>query len=87
MTMDLDIPAVVEIDDRGRLAFLWDDRLVAFRDLGELRIDRASYVEPTPEGYWMADLAPLGGPRLGPFSLHGAAIEAEREWIARHRGL
>ena len=36
--------------------------------LGQLSIRRASHVEPDAGGRWWADLAPVGGPRLGPFA-------------------
>ncbi|RLS59370.1 MAG: transcriptional regulator [Planctomycetota bacterium] len=35
--------------------------------LGRLSIRRGSHVEPTPDGQWTADLAPVNGPLLGPF--------------------
>ncbi len=36
--------------------------------LGSLAIRRASHVEPDACGHRWADLAPLSGPKLGPFS-------------------
>ncbi|MFI5305222.1 MAG: hypothetical protein ACHQYP_10570, partial [Nitrospiria bacterium] len=45
--------------------------------LGKLRHRRASYVEPTETGEWMADLSPVGGPILGPFSKRSDAIREE----------
>jgi hypothetical protein len=49
--------------------------------LGELAIRRASHVEPDRDGRWWADLAPVGGPRLGPFVLRSDALQAEAGWI------
>jgi hypothetical protein len=77
----------VLVDANGRLEFVWDDRLAPLRALGEITIRRASHVEPTDDGWWTADMTPLGGQIIGPFALHAAAIDAEREWIARNRGL
>ena len=52
--------------------------------LGQPHIQRASHVEPDGRGQWIADLAPVGGPKLGPFSLRSAALEAERRWLEVH---
>lgn len=67
----------------GSLAFLWDDQLQPLSDLGEVTIRRASHVEPE-DGGWIADLSPMGGPRLGPYRLRGEALAAEREWLNLH---
>jgi len=50
--------------------------------LGKLTIRRGSHVEPTPDGQWIADMSPVGGPILGPFLLRSEAITAERDWLA-----
>lgn len=52
--------------------------------LGRLRIARGSHVEPTEDGRWTADLAPVDGPRLGPFESRSAALTAERRWLEDH---
>jgi hypothetical protein len=49
--------------------------------LGQLSIRRGSHVEPTPDGQWTADLAPVHGPLLGPFSTRTAALNAEVTWL------
>jgi hypothetical protein len=49
--------------------------------LGAVSIRRASHVEPDAAGHWWADLAPVGGPRLGPFGLRSQALGAERTWL------
>ena len=49
--------------------------------LGPLSITRASHVEPDSSGRWLADLSPLGGPLLGPFTCRSAALDAEQKWI------
>jgi len=36
---------------------------------------------------WTADMAPVGGPLLGPFKLRADALAAEREWLSRTWGL
>ena len=52
--------------------------------LGRLAIARASHVEPDEEGRWLADLAPVGGPVLGPFNLRSEALAAEADWLREH---
>ena len=49
--------------------------------IGRLTISRGSHVEPDEEGRWFADLAPVDGPRLGPFSQRSDALYAEAEWL------
>ena len=52
--------------------------------LGDMSIARASHVEPDAGGQWWADLAPVGGPRLGPFGRRSAALVAESHWLDEH---
>ena len=52
--------------------------------LGPLSITRASTVEPTPDGQWLAELAPVGGPALGPYARRSDALSAEVDWLRRH---
>ena len=52
--------------------------------LGPVSIARASHVEPTPDGQWLADLSPVTGPVLGPFPQRSAALAAEAAWLQHH---
>ena len=52
--------------------------------LGRLTIARASHVEPDRLGAWLADLAPVGGPLLGPFPSRSRALAAEFAWLEAH---
>jgi len=52
--------------------------------LGTLTIRRASHVEPTPDGRWLADLTPVNGPILGPFDRRTDALTAELSWLEQH---
>ncbi len=49
--------------------------------LGRQVIRRASCVEPDEAGRWIADLAPVHGPRLGPFAFRSEALAAEHAWL------
>jgi len=57
---------------------------VDMRALGRVTILRGSHVEPTTDGCWTADLAPVNGPRLGPFTSRSAALHAEQCWLSQH---
>ena len=52
--------------------------------LGSLEIRRGSHVEPDPQGRWMVDLAPVRGPKLGPFKQRSDAVKAEQAWLEAH---
>lgn len=69
---------IVEPD--GTIRCLYDE-LIDLSGLGQTQIRRASFVEPDASGLWHVDLAPSGGPRLGPFLCRSAALNAEREWL------
>ncbi|MCA9048841.1 MAG: hypothetical protein KDA89_08950 [Planctomycetaceae bacterium] len=57
---------------------------IDIRSLGRLTIQRGSHVEPTADGMWTADLSPVRGPLLGPFTLRSAALLAEQTWLHDH---
>lgn len=58
------------------------DELVDLRLLGPTEIRRASHVEPTLDGQWIADMRPLAGPLLGPFPKRSQALAAEVAWLS-----
>jgi hypothetical protein len=68
------------IEPSGQVRCLYDE-LIDLRALGCPDITRASRVEPDLAGQWWADLAPVGGPRLGPFARRSQALAAERAWL------
>ena len=57
---------------------------VDLRSLGRVEVRRASRVEPDGRGRWRADLAPVGGPVLGPFDRRSDALAAEARWLDEH---
>jgi hypothetical protein len=71
------------IDPAGHVRCLYGEE-IDLATFGPLQISRGSHVEPTPEGCWTADLAPVGGPQLGPFTSRSEALEAERQWLLEH---
>ncbi len=60
------------------------DEAIDLAQLGRMTVERASHVEPDAYGQWLADLAPVGGPVLGPFPRRSAALAAEVAWLRRH---
>jgi hypothetical protein len=72
---------VVQTD--GTIRCLYDEAL-DLSAFGRLTITRASFVEADQHGKWLADLAPVGGPTLGPFVLRSDALTAERVWLERY---
>ena len=68
------------IDSSGILRCLYDEA-IDLAALGQLKIERASQVEPDSTGNWHADLAASGGPVLGPFAQRSQALAAERDWL------
>jgi len=74
---------MVLVDPRGGVRCLYDEA-VDLASLGSRAIRRASHVEPDDSGQWWADLAPVGGPKLGPYTLRSSALNAERHWLEEH---
>jgi hypothetical protein len=66
------------VDRRGTVSCVYDEAL-DLAALGDVAIRRGSHVEPDAAGQWWADLAPAGGPVLGPFGRRSAALAAERD--------
>jgi hypothetical protein len=72
------------VDVGGDVRCIYDEAL-DLREIGKLQITRASHVEPDRDGFWCADMGPVGGPVLGPFKNRTEALQAERGWLAiRH---
>ena len=71
------------IEPGGAAHCIYTDDLDLAR-LGEMRVRRASHCEPDEHGLWWADLAPIDGPKIGPFTKRGEALEAEVAWLRRH---
>jgi len=76
MTSEMDLV----VDAGGDVRCIYDEAL-DLREIGTLKITRASHVDPDAEGNWWADMGPSGGPVLGPFRSRSEALGAEREWL------
>ena len=71
------------IDPSGTVRCVYDEA-IDLAAIGTLEISRASHVEPDELGRWIADLAPVGGPSLGPFDQRSQALAAEQQWLDEH---
>jgi hypothetical protein len=71
------------VDRRGLVRCVYGEA-VELAALGDVAIRRGSHVEPAAAGRWWADLAPAGGPVLGPFGRRTQALAAERDWLEAH---
>jgi hypothetical protein len=78
--MATEMKLVVGVDGVGRCIY---DEVLDLREIGMLKITRASHVEPDSDGNWWADMGPSGGPVLGPFRSRTEALGAERGWLKR----
>ena len=68
------------VDPNGRVRCVYDEA-IDLRQIGRLAVCRGSLVEPNDQALWSADLAPVGGPCLGPFRHRSDALKAERQWL------
>jgi hypothetical protein len=64
-----------------RLSFIHNDKLMGLTKHGRSTISRASFVEPSADNKWTADMAPVGGPVLGPFDTRSEALDKEVKWL------
>ncbi|QDU05447.1 hypothetical protein V6x_51840 [Gimesia chilikensis] len=71
------------ITPEAKIRCLYDETL-ELTALGQPQIQRGSHVEPTADGQWTADLSPVSGPLLGPFSRRSEALAAEVVWLEQH---
>ena len=72
---------VIQPDGQVRCVYAESINLSA---IGQLEIRRGSHVEPNRDGRWLADLAPVDGPLLGPFENRSQALAAEQQWLERN---
>jgi hypothetical protein len=71
------------IDSSGNARCIYDET-IPLQHLGRIKIRRGSHVEPVPSGQWIADMKPVDGPVLGPFSMRSQALAAERRWLEKY---
>lgn len=76
-----EVEVIIEAD--GTVTFVHDDDLAdaLVEHYADAAIQRASHVEPTDDGRWTADLSPVGGPVLGPYTRRAMALDEEVAWL------
>jgi hypothetical protein len=72
--------SLVKFTESGEAVFIYEDGHPLL-ELGRPEITRASHVKPNEEGLWVADMGPVGGPRLEGRRNRREALELEREWL------
>jgi hypothetical protein len=70
----------LKISRDGKIRGIYSDALANLMKHGKSTVTRVSHVEPSGSG-WAADMAPVGGPILGPFALRQEALDAEVDWL------
>jgi hypothetical protein len=71
------------IDPHGDVRCVYGEE-IELAALGQLIIRRGSHVEPDVQGRWWADLSPVQGPLLGPYTRRTEALDAELRWLNAH---
>jgi len=71
------------VEPTGRVRAIYSEE-IDLAAIGPPEIFRASHVEPDRDGRWHADLRPMLGPVLGPFSCRSEALAAEITWLEQH---
>ncbi len=73
----------------GRIKAIYDDALTALFDGAEVKVERASHVEPqfglrSFVNGWYADMRPVDGPVMVGFNTRQEALDAEVRYINQH---
>ena len=76
MTTEMEL--VVGVDGVARCIYA---EALDLREIGTLKITRASHVEPDRDGFWWANMGPVDGPVLGPYASRTEALAGERGWL------
>ena len=73
----------IKIDNAGIITTIYEDDLIPLFNKANVAIRRASHVEPTNDGQWIADMSPTQpGLILGPYVTRKEALNAELEWLS-----
>lgn len=71
------------ISTQGLLRLIYGEA-IDLAAMGQVNIQRASFVEPAPHGGWQVDLTPVGGPVVAGFPTRSRALAYELDWLQQH---
>lgn len=74
--------SLVRFNANGEAVFIYEDDHPCL-ELGRGITKRASHVEPTEDGMWLADMKPMNGPVLSPTSSRSGSLVLETQWIEK----
>jgi hypothetical protein len=82
-TTGVDKTRVMVIGKDGSILAIYNEAeiLGLIQESAQKMIKRASHVEPTEDGQWMADMGPVDGPVLGPYDTRQEALDHEVDWL------
>jgi hypothetical protein len=73
---------LIAIAQDASVKFIHNDAMfLALKEEGTATVQRASHVEPTVDGLWEADMSPVNGPLLGPYTTRQEALDKEILWL------
>lgn len=73
---------IATVETNGTVTCLYTEE-IQLKSVGKVSLRRASCVEPLGD-QWTADMAPVGGPLLGPFDERSQALAAEVLWLEQN---
>jgi len=68
------------IDENGVIQLIYTDN-IDLSEWGDVKIQRASHVEPDENGLWYVDLTPVGGIIHHGFKKRQEALDFEVQWL------
>lgn len=65
----------------GEISMVYRDELGELLTQGNSQTKRASFVEPSLDNTWEADLGLSDGPKMVGFNTRQEALDAEKQWL------
>lgn len=69
------------VSPQGKISLIYRDELGELLTQGNSQTRRASFVEPSSDNTWEADLGLSNGPTLTGFNTRQEALNAEKQWL------
>ena len=71
------------VSPSGKISMIYRDELGELLKQGNSETKRASFVEPSQNNTWEADLKSSNGPKLTGFNTRQEALDEEKQWLER----